>query len=173
VPSWSYIAYIICVRGADDLRQWVIGISRRRAATLEKARHPPGSVTSMDDILARMAQNLFDRIDGPMGMRLVIQPILATILATRDGIKDASQHHPPYGLSLLLEPEHRGHRLRDGWRSIRKVYFVALGADVVYQLIQLHWVYLGEALIIAQVVALVPYVLIRGPVNRLVRMLRR
>jgi hypothetical protein len=45
--------------------------------------------------------------------------------------------------------------------------------DVVYQLIQLHWVYLSEALIIAQVVALVPYVLIRGPVNRLVRMLRR
>jgi hypothetical protein len=127
----------------------------------------------MDDILARVAQNLFDRIDGPMGIRLVIQPIMATILATRDGIKDASQYHPPYGLSLLLEPEHRGHRLRDGWRSIRKVFFVALGVDVVYQLIQLHWVYLSEALIIAQVVAVVPYVLIRGPVNRLVRMLRR
>jgi hypothetical protein len=82
----------------------------------------------MDDILARVVQNLFDRIDGPMGIRLIIQPIMATILATRDGIKDASQQHPPYGLSPLLEPEHRGHRLRDGWRSIRKVYFVALAA---------------------------------------------
>jgi hypothetical protein len=45
--------------------------------------------------------------------------------------------------------------------------------DVVYQLVQLRWVYLGEALIIAQIVALVPYVLIRGPVNRITRMLRR
>jgi hypothetical protein len=44
--------------------------------------------------------------------------------------------------------------------------------DLVYQLIQLRWIYLGEALIIAQVVALVPYVLFRGPVNRIARMLR-
>jgi hypothetical protein len=127
----------------------------------------------MDDILARVAQNLFDRVDGPMAIRLVIQPIMATIFATRDGIKDAARHNPPYGVSLLLEPEHRGHRLRDGWRSIRKVVFVALGMDAVYQLIQLRWVYLGEALIIAQIVAVVPYVLIRGPVNRVVCMLRR
>ena len=127
----------------------------------------------MDDILARGAQNLFDRVDGPMAIRLVIQPIMAAIFATRDGIKDAMRHNPPYGVSLLLEPEHRGHRLRDGWRSIRKVVFVALGVDAVYQFIQLRWVYLGEALIIAQIVAVVPYVLIRGPVNRVACMLRR
>jgi hypothetical protein len=126
----------------------------------------------MSDILARVIQNLFDRIDGPMAIRLVIQPVMAAIFATRDGIRDAKLRHPPYGLSLLMEPEHRGHRLRDGWRSIRKVCFVALAMDVVYQLIQLRWVYLGEALIIAQLVALVPYVLIRGPVNRIARMLR-
>jgi len=129
--------------------------------------------TPLDDMLARAAQNLFDRMDGPMEIRLVIQPIIGAIIATRDGIKDASRHDPPYGLSLLREPEHRGHRLRDGWRSIRKVFFVALGVDVIYQVIQLRWVYLGEALIIAQIVALVPYVLIRGPVNRITQMLRR
>jgi hypothetical protein len=127
----------------------------------------------MEDIWPRVAQNLFDRIDGPKAIRLVSQPIMATILATRDGIKDASQHHPPYGWSLLMESEHRGHRLRDGWHSIRKVYFVALVVDVVYQLIQLHWMYLSKALIIAQIVAIVPYVFIRGPANRLVRRLRR
>jgi hypothetical protein len=127
----------------------------------------------MDDFLARVAQNLFDRIDGPMAIRLVIQPIMAAIFATRDGIKDASRHDPPYGVSLLLEPEHRGHRLRDGWRSIRKVVFVALVVDAVYQFIQLRWIYLGEALIIAQIVAVVPYILIRGPVNRVVSMVRR
>jgi hypothetical protein len=98
---------------------------------------------------------------------------MGAIFATRDGIRDAWRQYPPYGLSLLAEPEHRGHRLRDGWRSIRKVFFVALAVDVVYQLVQLRWVYLGEALIIAQIVAVVPYVLIRGPVNRIARMLRR
>jgi hypothetical protein len=49
---------------------------------------------------------------------------------------------------------------------------VALAVDVVYQLVELHWVYLGEALIIAQIVSLAPYVVIRGLVNRIVRMLR-
>ena len=39
--------------------------------------------------------------------------------------------------------------------------------DVVYQIVELKWVYLGEALIIAQIVALVPYILIRGLVDRI------
>jgi hypothetical protein len=51
------------------------------------------------------------------------------------------------------------------------IFFAALAVDVVYQLVQLGWVYLGEALIIAQIVALVPYVLIRGVANRIARML--
>jgi hypothetical protein len=44
--------------------------------------------------------------------------------------------------------------------------------DVVYQIVELKWVYLGEALIIAQIVALVPYILIRGLVDRIAVMLR-
>jgi hypothetical protein len=126
----------------------------------------------MDDVVARAIHNLFDRVDGPMAIRLLIQPIMATIFALRDGLRDARQNRAPYGWSLFMEPEHRGHRLRDGWRSIRTVFFAALAVDVVYQLVQLRWVYLGEALIIAQIVALAPYVLIRGLVNRIVRMLR-
>ena len=66
----------------------------------------------MSDILVRVMQNLFDRIDGPMAVRLIIQPVMAAIFATRDGLRDAKLHHPPFGLLLLMEPEHRGHRLR-------------------------------------------------------------
>jgi hypothetical protein len=46
------------------------------------------------------------------------------------------------------------------------VFCVALVADVVYQLLQLGWVYIGEALIVAQIVALVPYVVVRELTNR-------
>src|ERR1700722_6846438 len=107
----------------------------------------------MDAIDARAIENLFGRIDGPMAIGLAIQPIIATALALRDGVRDAKQLRAPYGLSLFLEPEHRGHRLRDGWRSIRTVFCVALVIDVVYQLLQLEWVYIGEALVVAQIVA--------------------
>jgi hypothetical protein len=126
----------------------------------------------MDDLIARVFHNLFDRIDGPMEIRLVVQPIMASIFAIRDGLRDLRQDRPPFGWSLITEPRHRGHRLRDGWRSIQKVLFAALAIDVVYQLIELKWVYLGEALIVAQIVALVPYVLIRGMVNRIAKGLR-
>jgi len=126
----------------------------------------------MDDLFARIIHNLFDRVDGPMEIRLVVQPIMAAIFAIRDGLRDLRQDRPPFGWSLITEPQHRGHRLRDGWRSIRKVFFAALAIDVIYQLIELKWVYLGEALIIAQIVALVPYVLIRSLVNRIARALR-
>jgi hypothetical protein len=127
----------------------------------------------MDAIIPRVIDNLFGRIDGPMAIRLAIQPVMAMAFALRDGVRDAKQQRAPYGLSLYLEPEQRGHRLRDGWRSIRTVFCVALVIDVVYQLLQLEWVYIGEALIVAQIVALVPYVIVRDMANRVARMLER
>jgi hypothetical protein len=127
----------------------------------------------MDDLFARAIHNLFGRLDGPMEIRLIIQPIMAAIFAVRDGLEDFREGRAPYGWSLMAEPHHRAHRLREGWRSIRKVFFAALAIDVVYQIVELKWVYLGEALIIAQIVALIPYVLIRGLVDRIAGMLRR
>jgi hypothetical protein len=128
---------------------------------------------TMMEIVQRAIDNLFGRIDGPMAIRLAIQPLMAAAFALRDGLRDARQNHAPYGLSLFLDAEHRGHRLRDGWGSIRTVFCVALVVDVVYQLLQLDWVYIGEALIVAQIVALVPYVIVRSLANRVARMLIR
>lgn len=48
-----------------------------------------------------------------------------------------------------------------------KVFIIAFVIDAIYQYIVLRWFYPGEALIVAFVLAVVPYVLIRGPVNRL------
>jgi hypothetical protein len=123
----------------------------------------------MVEIFQRAVDNLFGRIDGPMAVRLAIQPIIAAALALRDGLRDARQDRPPFGLSLLLDSHRRGHRLRDGWKSIRTVFCVALVADVIYQLLQLGWVYIGEALVVAQIVALMPYVVVRDLANRAAR----
>jgi hypothetical protein len=127
----------------------------------------------MVEIIQRAIDNLFGRIDGPMAVRLAIQPIIAAALALRDGLRDAKLGRPPYAFSLFLDSERRGHRLRDGWKSIRTVFCVALIVDVVYQLWQLDWVYIGEALIVAQIVALVPYAVVRELANRVARFLIR
>lgn len=55
----------------------------------------------MEDLRLRTLDHLFGRVDGPLAIRLLIQPIVASVLAVRDEIKDARQNHKPYGWSLL------------------------------------------------------------------------
>ena len=57
--------------------------------------------------------------------------------------------------------------IRDGWKSVGKVFVLALVLDVVYQIIVLRFVYPGETLLVAFVLAIVPYLILRGLVNRL------
>lgn len=122
----------------------------------------------MDDILARYAQNLVGRIHGPMNFRLALQPLMAVVLAIRDGTRDAHRANAPYLRELLVDPNRRRHLIANGLKSIGKVFIVALILDGVYQYIELRWFYPGEAVSIAVLLALVPYILLRGPVSRLV-----
>ena len=41
----------------------------------------------MNEIFARLWQNLYARVTGPMNLRLIIQPAVATILAIRAGLR--------------------------------------------------------------------------------------
>lgn len=59
--------------------------------------------------------------------------------------------------------------LRDGWKAVGKVFVIAVIIDLVYQLIVFRWFYPVEALLVAAILAFVPYLLIRGPVNRIAR----
>src|SRR5271154_3986268 len=102
-----------------------------------------------------------------MDFRLVLQPLMAVFFAVRDGIKDAREGRVPYFWSLFTEPGHRRELLRDGWKSVAKVFIIAIVLDAVYQFIVVRWFYPGEALLVAVLLAIVPYVLLRGPANRL------
>jgi hypothetical protein len=121
----------------------------------------------MHDIWVRIAENLDDRVGGPMSFRLILQPAMALFLAVRSGLKDARLGKPPYFWTLLTDPAHRRDMLRDGWKSVGKVFVLAVLLDVVYQIIVRRFVYPGEALIVAFLLAIVPYVALRGLVTRL------
>jgi hypothetical protein len=43
----------------------------------------------MDDLLTRLWTDLVGRLTGPLSMRLFLQPVMASLLAVRDGLKDA------------------------------------------------------------------------------------
>ena len=74
---------------------------------------------------------------------------------------------------MFTEPAERGYLLREGWKAMLRVFILALVMDAIYQFIVLRWFYPGEAVITALILAFVPYLLIRGPVNRLARLCRQ
>ena len=122
----------------------------------------------MDPIIARVAHNMVERVTGPMHFRLLLQPGMATFFAIRDGLRDARECKPPYFWGLFTDKGEREAMAKNGWKSVGKVFILAVVLDVIYQLIEHRWtVYPGEAVLVAIILAIVPYLLIRGPVNRI------
>ena len=123
----------------------------------------------MDDIFNWAWEHLVGRIDGPLKFRLLLQPTMAMIFAIRDGLKDAREGRVPYFWAIFTEPTRRGALIREGWQAVTKVFILATLMDLIYQYLVLGWMYPLAALSIAFILAFVPYLLIRGPVNRLAR----
>ena len=128
----------------------------------------------MDDLIGfvvgnatRIMENLVGRVHGPMNVRLLLQPLMAAIFAFRDGRNDAREKRVPYFWALFVSPEHRRELVQEGWKSVGKIFIIALGLDAVYQFITVRWFYPGEALVTGVVLAILPYLALRGPVTRL------
>ena len=127
----------------------------------------------MEDMWMRVVENLTDRVSGPMKFRLLLQPLMAASFAIIAGLRDAKTGKVPYFWSLVSDPSHRRDLLRDGWKDIGKIFVLALILDGVYQIIVLRFFYPGEAILVACVLALVPYLILRGLVTRIAEGLAR
>jgi hypothetical protein len=121
----------------------------------------------MDEMWTRVGEQLMARVSGPMHFRLYLQPGMAAVLAVIGGIRDARKGRPPYLWALITDRSHYKEMLLDGWRSIWRVFILALILDAIYQAYELHFFYVGEAIIVAIVLALIPYIILRGIVRRI------
>jgi hypothetical protein len=108
------------------------------------------------------------RLSGPLAMRFVIQPAVAVLLGIRDGVRDAKAGEPPYLYDIILVPEHRKRQAARGWATIGLGVIVAVVLDVVVQLLLLHTVYPGAAVIVGIGLMAVPYAAARALTNRVV-----
>lgn len=127
----------------------------------------------MEELWQRFVGDLVGRLDGPLHFRFIIQPLMAIIFATLDGRKDAKDGKPAYGWAVFTNPEHRKDLLKDGWKHFGKIFILAIILDAIYQLKVQHAFYPVEALLTALVLAVLPYMLLRGPVNRLMCLFRK
>jgi hypothetical protein len=125
------------------------------------------------ECFVRVWEMLVGRADGPLSLRFIFQPTVAAVFAIRAGLKDARDGRTPYLWSMFANPLCRSYMLRDGWKDIGKVFFIAVALDVIYAMIVHRWIFPGQALLVGVVVAIAPYVLIRGLVARIWRRLPR
>jgi len=126
----------------------------------------------MGNFLSTFLTDFIARFDGPLHFRLFVQPLMAILFAVRDGRRDAREGRGAYLWAILTDPAERRYLLESGWKGISKVLVLAFALDVVYQFVEWHGLKPLQALLTATVLALIPYALLRGPINRLVRMIR-
>jgi len=124
----------------------------------------------MENFLSTFVTDFIGRFDGPLHFRLFVQPLMAILFAVRDGTRDAREARNAYIWALLTDPGQRRYLLESGWKGIAKVFVLAFALDVVYQFIQWHGLKLLQATLTATILAVIPYAVLRGPVNRLVSM---
>ena len=125
----------------------------------------------MEEMVTRLVTDLIGRISGPLSLRLFLQPGVAAYLAIRDGMADSRAARPPHFWRLLTgPPEARKRRARETVRAVLKVFILAVIFDCVYQWLVFRWVYPVEAMLTATILAIVPYVVLRGVANRVAQM---
>jgi hypothetical protein len=123
----------------------------------------------MDDLFVRFWEDLVGRVGGPFTFRFVLQPIMAAFYATRDGVHDARTGQPPYFWTLFTRAGERRHLLHEGWTAVGRVIALGVVMDVLYQVIAIRWIYPGELIVTVLLLAFLPYVLLRGVIDRIAR----
>ena len=121
------------------------------------------------EVRARTWHDLLERPDAMMRFRFIFQPIMALIAALHDGIEDAKLGRSPYIWTLLNSAAERSGRLAEGMIATARILLLGLVMDAIYQLIVFETFYPAQAVIIAIALGFVPYLLLRGPIERVAR----
>ena len=124
-------------------------------------------------MISRGVDELLGRASGPLHFRLFVMPTVVTVLAIRADLRDAREGRPAFLGAFFTNPTERRRLLRSAIKDIGRVFIVAVVLDTAYQLFVLRAFHIGQLLIVAVACAIVPYVLVRGPITRLVRRLFR
>lgn len=123
----------------------------------------------MHEWLSNAWTELVGRQSGPLHLRLLLQPAVATVLAVRSG-RLSSRRGESRTLGVLRPHPGKWQRcLMEAWRDVGTLFLVGFALDLTYQVIALHAIRVSHALIVAVVLAVVPYVIVRRLTTSLIR----
>lgn len=121
------------------------------------------------EVSQRFWSDIRGRADGPMTFRFFLQPAMAAIAALPDGIQDARSGHSSFFWTALWNPGQKTGRLRQGLVSTARIMLLGIAMDVIYQLRVFETFYPAESIVIAILLAVVPYFVFRWIVERVAR----
>jgi len=128
-----------------------------------------GAVSHAFDLALRFWEEMIVRPRDSMGFRFILQPTVAGVLAIRDGIKDAHLERTPYFWTIVNDRTRRRKRLVEGLGAVGRVLVLAAAIDIVYQFTELGGFRPLETVVVAFILAFLPYLIIRGPATRIAR----
>jgi hypothetical protein len=128
---------------------------------------------TMTDLLRLAVDQFLGRFSGPLNFRLMVMPTVVTIIALRAVWKDLREGRPAF-LGIWIQDPVERKRIFHGWfKDVGRIFLIAVVLDITYQLVVFRWIYPGMVLVVAFVCAVVPYVLVRGPVHLIASLLLR
>jgi hypothetical protein len=106
---------------------------------------------------------------GQGQFRLLLLPAVALVVGVRAGIADAREGYAPFGRRLREANEPRTQLMKDAVKRALNPLALAVILDVILQRLTLGYVRPLAAVIVAAVLAWIPFVIVRGIMNRLWR----
>jgi hypothetical protein len=121
----------------------------------------------VEESLANIWEELINRQSGPLHFRFILQPLVASLLAVRAGRNDVRHGRPGFFRSIVHVPKERRDFLGEAWRDVGMLFFVGVALDMIYQLILFHRIQIGQCVVVAALLAIVPYAVVRSLTNRM------
>ena|SRR5690349_14640316 len=120
------------------------------------------------DLLPPFWDELLARTDGPLQFRFILQPVMASLLAIRDGYRDAASGRAPYLQDILRNPAGRAERLKEGFQAVTRVMLLGIVMDAAYQFSVIEAFRPLEMVVVVLLLAFLPYLVMRGPARRII-----
>ena len=113
-------------------------------------------------------------LGGKFQLRLILQPLIATVLGIRFGLRDAKHGKPPFLMSLVeAKGEAKGDAKKDrlailkqGLRDAIVPLCVALILDGILQRMTIGYIRPLAAVVVGTLLVFLPFVIVRGLTNR-------
>ncbi len=120
------------------------------------------------EVAQRFWTDLMSRPTGPMAFRFYLQPVMGLVVAWLDGVKDARAGRTPFFWALVHEPAQRVGRILEGLKSISRIIGLGVVMEAIYQY-KMGTFYVLEGLNVVFFLAVLPYLLLRGPAARIAK----